>query len=129
GTDGGLAVSNNGGGSWTKMNNGLSTLQFYQVCVDSNDATSIVGSLQDNGTVAPTAVGSIMWRNIQGADGMGCANNLYDTVMAQRYMISTAQYGALSRRTTIGQAGQAVFALPMADRVPFVAALAFDVNA
>jgi photosystem II stability/assembly factor-like uncharacterized protein len=128
GTDGGLAVSNNAGSSWTKMNNGLSTLQFYQVCVDANDATSIVGSLQDNGTVAPTAVGSVTWKNIQGADGMGCANNLYDPVTAQRYMISTAQYGELSRRTTIGQAGQSVFALPMTDRVPFVAALAFDVN-
>jgi photosystem II stability/assembly factor-like uncharacterized protein len=129
GTDGGLAVSNNTGGAWTKMNTGLSTLQFYQVCVDANDDTSIVGSLQDNGTVAPTATGSILWRNIQGADGMACANNLYDPMQSQRYMISSAQYGSLSRRTTIGQAGQGVFALPMTDRVPFVAALAFDANA
>jgi photosystem II stability/assembly factor-like uncharacterized protein len=129
GTDGGLALSTNGGGAWTRPNAGLSTLQFYQVCVDANDATSIVGSLQDNGTVTPSAVGSLTWNNIQGADGMACANNLFDPVASQRYMISSAQYGSLSRRTTPNGAASNVFALPMTDRVPFVAALAFDVNA
>jgi hypothetical protein len=129
GSDGGVAWSTNGGTAWTKRNAGLSTLQFYQMCVDANDATSIVGSLQDNGTVAPAAVGSTTWTNIHGGDGMACANNLFDPVTSQRYMISSAQYGELSRRTTPNGNAADVFALPMADRVPFVAALAFDVNA
>jgi len=129
GTDGGLALSTNGGAAWTKPNAGLSTLQFYQVCVDANDATSIVGSLQDNGTVTPSAPGSLTWNNIHGGDGMACANNLFDPNQAQRYMISSAQFGALSRRTTPTGAAPAVFTLPAADRVPFVAALTFDLNA
>jgi hypothetical protein len=51
GSDGGLAKTTNGGGAWTRLNAGISTLQFYDICVDPNDDRLIVKKLQDNNFV------------------------------------------------------------------------------
>jgi len=129
GSDGGISFSTNSGTTWTQRNAGLSTLQFYNLCVDPNDETLVFGCLQDNGIVQPNAVGSMTWRNIHGGDGMSCANNLGDPVVANRYLVTSIQYAALARKATAAGAYQENIFGPGQDRVNFIAPLANDVNA
>jgi photosystem II stability/assembly factor-like uncharacterized protein len=50
GTDGGVYKSLTGGSSWTSLNSGLVTMQFYKMGSDFNNANKAMGGTQDNGT-------------------------------------------------------------------------------
>ena len=50
-TDGGLYKSTNGGDTWTDLNGGLETFQFYTVGQDLLNSGTVFGGTQDNGTV------------------------------------------------------------------------------
>jgi hypothetical protein len=67
GTDGGMYKSTNGGDTWTGINNGLSTMQFYAMCNDYLNGNVALGGTQDNGTVKYS--GSSTWSWILGGDG------------------------------------------------------------
>ncbi|MCX6600968.1 MAG: T9SS type A sorting domain-containing protein [bacterium] len=67
GTDGGMYKSTNGGDTWTGINSGLSTLQFYGMCNDYLNGNVAMGGTQDNGTVKYS--GSSTWSWILGGDG------------------------------------------------------------
>ena len=56
---------------------GVSTLQFYDLCVDPNDETLVIGGLQDNGFAQKPQTG-MLWRNFQTGDGTSCVMNLGD---------------------------------------------------
>jgi len=102
GSDGGLAKTLNGGGTWTHLNTGISTLQFYDLCVDPNDDTYIVGGLQDNGFVQmPRTGNTLFWKNFQTGDGTTCAMNLADPTAANRYVLSSTQFASIQRRTSL----------------------------
>ncbi|MFH0990318.1 MAG: T9SS type A sorting domain-containing protein [bacterium] len=80
GSDGGVAVSDDGGVNWTNPNNTYNTSQFYGV--DKKHGASIyIGGTQDNGTwvsgVNPNA-GSTNWINPLGGDGFEVAWNYND---------------------------------------------------
>lgn len=47
-SDGGVAVTNDGGQSWTQRNKNYSTIQFYNISYGPND--ELIGGAQDNGT-------------------------------------------------------------------------------
>ena len=47
--DGGVAISSNGGETWTQLTNGYITTQFYGVA-KKPDAYEYIGGMQDNGT-------------------------------------------------------------------------------
>ncbi len=73
GTDGGVYLSLNKGGSWIFLQS-LPVGQFYHVAVDNADPYRIYGGLQDNGSwvapsSAPGGVGNSNWMAINGGDG------------------------------------------------------------
>jgi len=49
-TDGGLFRSTNGGDTWTDINSGLTTFQYYGMCDDALQPNVTFGGTQDNGT-------------------------------------------------------------------------------
>ncbi|MCA9752848.1 MAG: T9SS type A sorting domain-containing protein, partial [Gemmatimonadetes bacterium] len=74
GSDGGIWRSVNDGSSWTDMNNGIVTYQFYDICVNNGpDPYYVMGGTQDNGTDKWS--GTTTWANGLGADGMVCNIN------------------------------------------------------
>lgn len=69
GCDGGVYVSSNNGTNWTSRNTGLGICQFYAgVSISPSNATTILGGLQDNGTVVRQTP-SGPWGNYIGGDG------------------------------------------------------------
>jgi len=70
GTDGGLYKSTNGGDTWTDLNSGLATYQFYAMCNDQLNGNTAYGGTQDNGTNKYT--GSTTWSAVLGGDGAYC---------------------------------------------------------
>lgn len=73
GTDGGLYVSNQGGGKWNFLQ-ALPISQFYHVSCDLEDPYNVYGGLQDNGTwtspsQTPAGVKNKHWDNIGSGDG------------------------------------------------------------
>ncbi len=73
GTDGGVYVSLDKGGSWIFLQS-LPVGQFYHVAIDNADPYRMYGGLQDNGSwvgpsSAPGGVGNSNWMAINGGDG------------------------------------------------------------
>jgi photosystem II stability/assembly factor-like uncharacterized protein len=73
GTDGGVYVSLDKGGSWIFLQ-ALPVGQFYHVAIDNADPYRMYGGLQDNGSwmapsSAPGGVGNANWMAINGGDG------------------------------------------------------------
>ncbi len=77
GSDGGLfRIDLNNGLTWTPVNNGYFTTQFYTVALDHGTPGNeiVIGGMQDNGTsFSGAAVSSYQWPSIFGGDGSYCA--------------------------------------------------------
>lgn len=73
GSDGGVYVTANAGGSWTMKSNGLSVAQMYKIsCAYTAPYTRILSGWQDNGSnLANTST----WSQVFGGDGMDCLVN------------------------------------------------------
>lgn len=69
GTDGGLWLSVNGGGSWSNLNSTLGAIQFVSVTPDLGKANSMFGGSQDNGTSRIDDTGSKLWKTTWSGDG------------------------------------------------------------
>ncbi|MFH1011520.1 MAG: hypothetical protein V1784_09850, partial [bacterium] len=70
GTDGGLFRSTDAGTSWSALNNGLVTFQFYAMGNSLQRPSECYGGTQDNGTNKYT--GSTSWAEVYGGDGGYC---------------------------------------------------------
>ena len=73
GTDGGVFLSNDKGGTWTFIQN-LPVGQFYHVQIDNKEPYNVYGGLQDNGTwMGPSqwygGISNGRWRALYGGDG------------------------------------------------------------
>ncbi len=67
-TDGGIYLSEDGGDSFTNLNGGLQTAQFYPgVSSDLRDSTFFMGGLQNNGTAIYQ--GNTAWKRVIGGEG------------------------------------------------------------
>ncbi len=67
GDDGGLHRSTNLGSSWTSLNAGLGTIQFYAgVSTSPSSEQTLLGGMQDNGSALRGAGG---WESVTGGDG------------------------------------------------------------
>jgi photosystem II stability/assembly factor-like uncharacterized protein len=66
GNDGGVFMSQNGGASWSSLNQNLTLTQFYGISVTPN-GSQVLGGSQDNGTNLYS--GSIAWTPVLGGDG------------------------------------------------------------
>ena len=69
-TDGGLYRTTNGGQSFTSLNRGLVTMQFYNICTTPVTPDLVLGGAQDNGT--SLRVQGSEYREVIGGDGFGC---------------------------------------------------------
>ncbi len=69
GNDGGVHRSTNNGTSWSALNEGLGTIQFYAgISTHPDDELIFFGGTQDNGTNRRNAAGD-NWSNVLGGDG------------------------------------------------------------
>ena len=98
GSDGGVYLSENNGGSFTDLTKGLQIGQFYRISVAPNSSSNnIVGGLQDNGGYARNGN---TWNNYFGADGMDCAVSGTDP---NTYYGFLQEGGSLYKTTDRGQ--------------------------
>lgn len=106
GSDGGVYLSENNGGSFTDLTKGLQIGQFYRISVAENSSSNnVVGGLQDNGGYARNGN---TWNNFYGADGMDCAvsgtnpNTYYGFIQSGRSLYKTTNRGTTQTRVTDG---------------------------
>jgi photosystem II stability/assembly factor-like uncharacterized protein len=103
GTDGGVYVSLDRGGTWIFLQN-LPVGQFYHVATDNVNPYRIYGGLQDNGSwmapsAAPGGVGNSNWLSIYGGDGFWVQPDPLDSNIA--YAESQGgEVGRIDLRTT-----------------------------
>ncbi|MEB8345731.1 thrombospondin type 3 repeat-containing protein [Flavobacteriaceae bacterium KMM 6898] len=98
GTDGGIYMSQDKGTTFTDYTAGIAIGQFYRVSVSKNNASQLIGGLQDNG-------GQVLsdgnWNNYHGGDGMDNAISPLNDNLVYGF----TQYGGfLSISTDAGQA-------------------------
>ncbi len=89
GSDGGLARTPDGGGTWERLNEGVGTIQFYSICADPNDPVRLYGGSQDNGAMMRREPGT-KWVGLSTGDGTGCAVDAANSLNA----MVTVQFGA-----------------------------------
>ncbi|SFW64821.1 thrombospondin type 3 repeat-containing protein [Cellulophaga fucicola] len=103
GSDGGLYVSDNNGTTFTDVTSGMSIGQFYRISVAEDDASKMIGGLQDNGG---NIFNNNQWNNYHGGDGM---DNVIDPNNNNLVYGFTQYGGSLNISTnsgeTIGQIG------------------------
>lgn len=97
GTDGGLYLSQNRGGTWVLARN-LPLSQFYKVSVDGQDPYRVYGGLQDNSSwVGPSeswgGIENKDWTNLSGGDGFATFADPRDP----NFVYTTIQGGVASR--------------------------------
>ncbi len=98
GCDGGVYRSSDNGATWTSLNNGIGTTQFYAgVSAHPSNMEIIMGGLQDNGTVIRPAA-TTNWNAVIGGDGGWTALNQ----VAPLNMWGQPQGPAQLRRSTNG---------------------------
>jgi hypothetical protein len=95
GSDGGAFISNDGGGNWVDLSEGLGITQFYRISGTPQDENLITGGTQDNGTYRMN-FGN--WTHIMGADGM---ETIIDYEDSDIIYLST-QRGGLRKSTNGG---------------------------
>lgn len=99
GSDGGVAVTYDGGASWRHMAN-ICVAQFYAVCYDMAYPYHVYGGLQDNGSWGGPSrsrsnrgIGNYEWYNVGGGDGFHVQVNWEDNVT----VYSESQGGNIQR--------------------------------
>ncbi len=98
GNDGGINISTNGGGNWTKVSR-LPVTQFYEIGLDQSNPQRLYGGTQDNGTMR-TLTGSVFdWGKIFGGDGFYVIVDPTDP----NIIYAESQFGALAKSTNGGQ--------------------------
>jgi len=109
GSDGGVHKTNDatiGGVSWTSLNNGYNTSQFYTTAIDENLAGSnvIVGGMQDNGSwFTSSLVPTNWWKETLGGDGSYCA--VADATGVDGTYLFSVQNGVVYRYTVNNSTG------------------------
>ncbi|CAN5537854.1 hypothetical protein BH20VER1_BH20VER1_14830 [soil metagenome] len=102
GTDGGIYRSNNGGGTWTVLNNTtFKSVQFQSIATHPTDRQILLGGTQDNGTIKRRTDGT--WIRTDSGDG-GYAlfdRNATSVTAALAYHTTQAATGSINwRRST-----------------------------
>lgn len=104
-TDGGLYKTTDGGATFSSLNRGLVTMQFYTVCQSATDLNLVLTGAQDNGTSMRTE--GATWREVYGGDGFGCVVHPTNPqlILASYYyenVVKSINGGTSFRRATTG---------------------------
>lgn len=120
--DGGFYISQNGGSSWSWINN-LPITQFYTCEVDEQFPERLYGGAQDNGTNR-TMTGNIDdWENIYGGDGFYVLVDPLDN----NFVYAEYQYGNFARSTNGGNYfNWAMNGISSSDRMNWCTPVVFD---
>jgi photosystem II stability/assembly factor-like uncharacterized protein len=122
GNDGGFYSSQNGGNSWTWLDN-LPVTQFYTSEIDRQHPERLYGGTQDNGTNRTLTGNTDDWQQIFGGDGFYV---LVDPVN-NNYVYAEYQYGNFAKSTNGGVTfNTAMTGISSGDRKNWNTPVAFD---
>ena len=123
GNDGGVYTSQNGGSSWTHLEN-LPNIQFYTSEIDYQNPDRLYGGAQDNGTNRTMTGALDDWYSIYGGDGFYVLVNPQNN----QYVYANYQYGGLGRSTNGGSSFQGATNGLGSDRFNWMSPLVFNPN-
>lgn len=124
GNDGGVYISNNGGSSWSFLEN-LPITQFYTCEIDEQFPERLYGGTQDNGTNRTMSGGLSDWENIYWGDGFYVLVDPTDN----NYVYAEYQYGNFARSTNGGYGfSPAMNGISGSDRKNWMTPFIFDPN-
>ena len=124
GNDGGVYISQNGGSSFTHLEN-LPITQFYTSEVDNSYPSRFYGGTQDNGTIRTMTGSADDWTGIYGGDGF------YVLVDPENnnYVYAEYQYGGLGRSTNGGSSFvSATSGISYSDRFNWMSPVVFNLQ-
>ena len=129
GSDGGVYVSANRGGTWMGLNGNLAITQFYHgISQHPTDTNAIVGGTQDNGTLQFN--GNPSWSSILGGDGGFTAINPLDPTIvfgeAQWQSGASAAGNGPRRRIGLGNFQSKNAGISVTDRAQFIPPYVMD---
>lgn len=104
GNDGGVYRRNDGGSSWTSLNNGMNITQYYRISAEGVDTNIVIAGAQDNGTHLLDNT----WADVLGGDGMDCALDPSNP----NVMYGSSQYGNFRKSSNRGASFTASFGIP-----------------
>jgi len=124
GNDGGIYLSNNGGSTWTFLEN-LPITQFYTCEIDEQYSQRLYGGTQDNGTNRTLSGGTGDWQSIYWGDGFFVLVDPSDN----NYIYAEYQYGNFARSTNGGlYFDYAMNGISGSDRMNWNTPFVFDPN-
>lgn len=123
GNDGGVYISQNGGNSFTHVEN-LPITQFYTCEIDNQNPERLYGGTQDNGTNRTMTGGLSDWSSIYGGDGFYVLANPDNN----QYVYAESQYGGLGRSTNGGNSFSSALNGIGSDRFNWMSPVVFDPN-
>lgn len=122
GNDGGVYRSDDGGGTFSSVNEGLALSQFYAGALGTANDRLLMGGLQDNGTVISDGSLDDSWVQTFGGDGTaGLIDPTNNLQMYGSYVYAKTYY-------SIGGGASWTYSRPPLDNAVFVAPLVFDPN-
>jgi hypothetical protein len=126
GTDGGVYLSTDAGGSWVSRSAGLAVTQYYPGVSVHPQGSRISGGSQDNGTHVFS--GSLFWDEFIGGDGGYTAINFRDPSVQwgeTQWSVATGTVGNVFRRDVAGSIRRNA-GIALTDRAQFIPPLVMD---
>jgi len=115
GTDGGIAVTTDGGVTWTTINGQMNIAQSYRIGQSTTTANYVLSGHQDNGT---NLLNGTTWKEVYGGDGADCFvdrtnnNTLVESYVNGDFNISNNGGNTWSNITS-GLTGSAAWVAPI----------------
>lgn len=98
GCDGGVYKSTDAGETFSSINNGISTIQFYKIASSPFNLSTMIGGAQDNWSSMTFDLGQTPWEAVISGDGMDCFFDYEDSLI----VYASAQFGYLTRSSDGG---------------------------
>jgi photosystem II stability/assembly factor-like uncharacterized protein len=134
GNDGGVTVTNDGAASFTTMNTGIVTRQYYSIAVSPQNPNFIIGGAQDNGTNIRINA-TTTYAELIGGDGFAVAVNpndpliIYGSIYDSRIFKSTDGGGTFNEITPgFPQCKLDPPKYPPCQTLPFISPLTMDLS-
>jgi hypothetical protein len=124
GNDGGMNKTSDGATSFSNMNTGVVTRQYYSIALNPTNKPFIIGGAQDNGTNLRTTT-TTTYSEVIGGDGFGVAANPTNTTT----MFGTVYSSRIFRSTDSGSSWPEITpSYGASENAPFISPLTMDPN-